>query len=229
MGRAAPRKAPRIQALAPGIGLATRSSMRIALTFALSALLLGACLDGAREEAAQSEALLPLDCLGHDGGTCRPFPQLAECGEGVHPIDTPVVDTQPPELVAIHDPFLPADDELHRIAPADCVEVRDACSPETHVMFTSVTSDEPIANRPLPYDWQTVDVMSEGCESVLLRGYANPKGNGRVYTIGWRAVDALGHTLAGTCDVHVPTSPESPAIPDGVAYEIDFSNACIPL
>lgn len=202
--------------------------MRTAFTFAL-AVLLGACLDGPRDEPAQSELLFPFDCLA-DGGTCHPpFPALAECGEGVHPIDTPVVDTQPPEVVALLDPFLPADDRLHRIEPKSCVRVRDACSPETHVFFTSVTSDEPIAPRQLPYGWQTVDVMTDGCDAVLLRGWADPRGNGRVYTIGWRAVDALGHTLDGTCDVHVPTSPASPAVPDGVAYEVDFSNACLPL
>ena len=202
--------------------------MRTALTVVL-ATLLGACLDGPREEEARSEALFPLDCFGQDGGTCIPFPALAECGEGVHSIDAPVIDTQPPEIVAVHDPFLPADDRLHRIEPKSCVEVRDACSPEAHVMFTSVTSDEPIADRELPYGWQTVDVMTEGCGAVLLRGWADPRGNGRVYTLGWRAVDALGHTLDGTCDVHVPTSPASPAIPDSAAYVVDFSHACLPL
>jgi len=190
------------------------------------AAVLGACATGEGDVETGDE--LVISCVGRDGGPCELIPRIAECGYGVHPVETVVVDTRPPAVVDSWTPALPADDRMHRIGPKDCVVVEDACSPETHVVFTRIASDEPVVQRPTPYGWQVPDVLTEGCEAVLLRGYADPNGNGRVYTLDWRAIDGLGHTLDGTCEVHVPALPASVAVPEPPAYEIDSSRACRP-
>ncbi|MFO0747512.1 MAG: hypothetical protein U1F43_17875 [Myxococcota bacterium] len=113
-----------------------------------------------------------------------------------------VVDTTPP-LVTTHAVELwPPNHKLHTVVPADCVDVVDACDPDVVVTFTDAVSDEPV--NDVGDGNSDPDIVDLGPDSVSLRAERSGTGDGRVYTLGWRAVDASGNATVGTCDVIVP-------------------------
>jgi len=86
------------------------------------------------------------------------------------------------------------------------------------VVIAQVTSDEPENSGG---DGNTVNdiAIAPDCRSVQLRAERADGGNGRVYTITFRVVDASGNTTTATARVTVPQSQASgPAIDDGPNY-----------
>lgn len=113
-----------------------------------------------------------------------------------------VIDTTFP-VVTVRDVVLwPPDHSMHVVAPADCLEVHDACDPMPRAAFYWVTSDEP--EDELGDGATEVDAEDLGEEGVALRAERSGKGNGRVYTLGWQVEDASGNFAEGTCRVLVP-------------------------
>jgi hypothetical protein len=112
-----------------------------------------------------------------------------------------VVDTTPPRATAHSIALWPPNHALHTIGIADCVTIEDACDAEVSVHFTWAASNEPTNSTG---DGNTdEDIVGLGCDSVQVRAERKGNGEGRVYTLGWRAVDDSGNTTEGTCQVAI--------------------------
>lgn len=131
--------------------------------------------------------------------------------------DLDVVDTLPPRIEPAEIELWPPNHALHRITVEECAPARDLCDPDVQSWFTYATSDEP---EDAEGDGSTEgDVRFDGCGAVELRAERQGGGNGRVYTLGVRAVDASGNTRDGECRVIVPHDTSGvPAIQDDLAY-----------
>lgn len=114
-----------------------------------------------------------------------------------------VIDTTPPRVTPRVHELWPPNHKMRRVVPEDCVDVVDACDPDVDVWFTgTAVSNEPVDGLG---DGDTeVDIGVVNPDFVELRAERSGTGNGRVYTLGWRAEDAAGNALEGTCDVVVP-------------------------
>ncbi|GMV43104.1 MAG: hypothetical protein AMXMBFR64_48200 [Myxococcales bacterium] len=147
-------------------------------------------------------------------GAAGPFPVgvhtitvTATTAEGDSPQDVCsstliVQDTTPPKVTPKTVELWPPNHKMRTITPLDCVEVEDVCDPDVRVVFLWASSDEPDdANG----DGKTApDIADLGCDGVSLRAERQGGGDGRVYTLGWRATDASGNAVDGTCEVIVP-------------------------
>lgn len=102
------------------------------------------------------------------------------------------------------------------------VSITGVTDPEGHLVtihVTGVTQDEPVVGKD-------PDAVGIGTREVKLRAKCNPgtednPGNGRVYTISFRATDALGASSVGKVKVTVPPklSWDSVAIEDSKKYD----------
>ncbi|MGK4007619.1 hypothetical protein WMF31_33670 [Sorangium sp. So ce1036] len=131
-----------------------------------------------------------------------------------------VVDTTPPEATDRRPELWPPNHKFHTITVDDCVEVKDACDDEVEVTFTYAASDEP---RNDTGDGNTeVDIANLGCGSVDLLAERKGNGDARIYTLGFRAVDASGNVTEGECHVIVPHDQGGKApVDSGIAYKED--------
>jgi hypothetical protein len=138
-----------------------------------------------------------------------------------------IVDTKPP-VAEVRTPapsLWPPNHKWKRITPADCIEVRDRCDPDVALSFTWASSDE-VANGK--GDGNTdVDIRFDGCGAVELRSERAGSGDGRVYTLGWRAEDASGNVTEGRCIVGVPHDQSGQsAVDSGAVYTINSPASC---
>jgi len=126
-----------------------------------------------------------------DGGTGP------SCSATIH-----VVDTAPPTITPKATAYLwPPNHSLHHIDLADCAGVTDTCDPSVRVAITFVESDEPANTTG---DGNTdADIVNLTCSGVDLRAERRGNSDGRVYTIGVRAIDAAGNHADGACHVAV--------------------------
>lgn len=88
------------------------------------------------------------------------------------------------------------------------------------VRITKVTSDEPDNSGG---DGSTINdiVIAADCKSVKLRSERVGGGNGRVYTVTFKATDASGNVGTGTAKVTVPQSQNgSAAVDSGPQYTV---------
>lgn len=129
-----------------------------------------------------------------------------------------VVDTTPPDVV-VHDVVLwPPNHKMHDVVPEDCLDVVDACDPDVAVWFTGAASDEPVEGLG---DGNTEpDIIDAGDGVVQVRSERSGTGNGRVYTLDWRAEDRWGNFVDGVCHVAVPHDNAKDWVLDGDAYSI---------
>lgn len=103
------------------------------------------------------------------------------------------------------------------------ISASDLCDPSvslSSVKIKMATSDE--ANNS-GGDGNTDNdiVISADCKSVQLRSERAGNGNGRVYTITFKATDASGHVGTATAKITVPHSQNgAPAIDDGPHYTV---------
>jgi hypothetical protein len=130
-----------------------------------------------------------------------------------------VVDTLPPSAAPLETPLWPPNHEMHAVTAGECAGASDVCDPELTVHFTHATSDEPAdaegdgSHEP--------DIVFEDAGRVSLRAERQGGGNGRVYTLGFRASDESGNVADGECRVMVPhDSSGRAAIADGNAYHV---------
>ena len=112
----------------------------------------------------------------------------------------------------------------HTFSVADFVtSVSDSCETSlgiSAVVISKVTSDE---LEDSIGDGSTINdiVIAGDCRSVQLRSERAGGGNGRVYTITFKVVDASGNSSTATATVTVPQSQASgPAIDDGPQYTV---------
>jgi hypothetical protein len=114
-----------------------------------------------------------------------------------------VRDTRDPVAVVHTTELWLPNHKMHRFTPADCVTVRDACDGEIPAHFTFATVDEaPDVNGAGKTG--EADIEALGCDGVDVRVERAGGSNARVYTLGWRARDAAGHVVEGTCQAIVP-------------------------
>ncbi|HVQ39609.1 MAG TPA: HYR domain-containing protein [Pyrinomonadaceae bacterium] len=91
------------------------------------------------------------------------------------------------------------------------------------VYISKVTSDETETGNG---NGNTTDdiVIAADCKSVQLRAERQGGGNGRVYTITFKVVDASGNASTATAKVTVPNSQNgNPAVDDGPNYTVSSS------
>jgi hypothetical protein len=80
-----------------------------------------------------------------------------------------------------------------------------------------VTQDEPVEATG---DGETApDAELEAGGAVWLRAERAGGGNGRVYAIGFSAVDSLGESCSGTVSVGVPHSFKGTPVDDGQVFD----------
>lgn len=134
-----------------------------------------------------------------------------------------VEDTRPPEANDETIELWPPNHKFHTISGEDCV--RDACDGNLEVTFVSASSDEPVNAKG---DGNTEPDIILDCDHVQLRSERQGGGNGRVYALGWTAVDDAGNGTEGECIVTVPHDQSGrEALDDGPAYQMMLdSNEC---
>jgi hypothetical protein len=131
-----------------------------------------------------------------------------------------IVDTEPPEAIEEPTELWPPNHELHTISGEDCA--KDACDSGLAVTFHSASSDEPVNDVG---DGNTEPDIILECDRVQLRSERQGGGNGRVYTLGWTAVDDSGNETEGECIVTVPHDQSGrEAVDDGPAYEVTLAS-----
>lgn len=112
-----------------------------------------------------------------------------------------IVDTTAPRVTPRTSELWPPNHKFHTISIDDCVEVWDRCDRHVDVTFTYATSDEP---RNSTGDGNTeVDIANFGCRSIDVLSERKGNGDARVYTLGFKAVDASGNATEGECHVIV--------------------------
>jgi hypothetical protein len=135
-----------------------------------------------------------------------------------------VRDTTAPVVTARDQEMWPPNHKMHHVAIADCAQAVDACDPAVSVFFTAVTSDEPVDAKG---DGKAPDVEAVACGSVDLRSERQGGADGRVYRLFWRAVDASGNAVDGSCRATVPHDQSGrPAVEGAPAYRIDVPAGC---
>jgi hypothetical protein len=137
-----------------------------------------------------------------------------------------VVDTVPPEAGSHDAELWPPNHALHRVSVSDCVTAVDACDPAVATRFRWVASDEP--DEGIGDGAHAGDMDFVSCSEVLLRAERQGGGNGRVYTLGWRAEDEAGNGTEGTCQVSVPHDQSRPAVRDSVHREVTAPTCAVP-
>ena len=131
-----------------------------------------------------------------------------------------VQDKQDPEANDEPVELWPPNHKWHTISGEDCVW--DACDTDLQVTFNSATSDEPVNDKG---DGNTEPDIILECDRVQVRSERQGGSNGRVYKLGWTAVDDSGNHTDGECTVVVPHDQSGrDAIDDGPAYEITLAD-----
>jgi hypothetical protein len=157
-----------------------------------------------------------------DGGDVGCVQQVTVCGNGAHTVTltatdycgfsssadatVDVIDVTPPEITVVLDrtALWPPNHKMVTVCAA--VEVTDNCDPNPTFVLESATSDEPdnghgdgnTDNDIQGADTETADIC------VDLRSERQGGGDGRVYTIVYRATDASGNEAWATVTVDVP-------------------------
>jgi hypothetical protein len=147
-----------------------------------------------------------------------------EAGDVLCETTLTVEDTEPPAATDETIELWPPNHKFHTISGSDCV--KDRCDGEDlEVTFSYATSDEPVNDKG---DGNTEPDIVLSCSEVMLRAERQGPSNGRVYRLGWRAVDDAGNETEGECVVVVPHDQSGrEAIDDGAAYTVELDDdAC---
>ena len=119
-----------------------------------------------------------------------------------------VVDTTPPEISLSVSPTVlwPPNHKMQAISAT--ITVSDICDAVPAVRLVSITSNEPdngLGDGDTVEDIQGAS-LGEDDREFELRAERSGKGNGRVYTITYEAMDASGNTAVARATVKVPKS-----------------------
>jgi hypothetical protein len=133
-----------------------------------------------------------------------------------------VEDSEAPEAVDEPIELWPPNHKFHTIEGADCV--KDRCDgEELDVTFSYASSDEPVNAKG---DGNTEPDIILECDRVQVRSERQGPSNGRVYRLGWHAVDEAGNETDGECVVHVPHDQSGrEVIDDGAAYQLTLDES----
>jgi len=133
-----------------------------------------------------------------------------------------VEDTQAPEANDEPVELWPPNHKFHTISGEDCV--RDTCDRDLEVTFHYASSDEPVNAKG---DGNTEPDIILECDRVQLRSERQGGSDGRVYKLGWNAVDDSGNKTQGVCVVHVPHDQSGREVVDsGIAYDMLIEEEC---
>lgn len=117
----------------------------------------------------------------------------------------------------------PPNHDYHNFTVSQFVlSASDNCDPNvdaSDVYITKITSDEVEDGAG---DGNTLNDMtiSGDCKSFQLRSERASGGNGRVYTIHFKVVDAQGNVGTATATVTVRVNPNNPAVDSGPVYTV---------
>jgi hypothetical protein len=130
-----------------------------------------------------------------------------------------VVDTTPP-VAAPRDAFLwPPNHAMNDVSIADCAHVTDVCDAAVKVSFTWVSSDESATVDGSGHT--SPDVAVVDCGRVRVRSERAGGSDGRVYHLGYEAVDHSGNHTSGSCRVIVAHDQSGGSVVDGSeAYRV---------
>ena len=132
-----------------------------------------------------------------------------------------VRDTTPPVVTTRDQEMWAPNHKMHRVAISDCAQAVDTCDPAVAVFFTAVTSDEPVNAQGDGNSEPDVDALS--CGSIDLRAERQGGADGRVYRLFWRAIDASGNAVDGSCRATVPHDQSGRAAVEGApAYRAEL-------
>lgn len=105
----------------------------------------------------------------------------------------------------------------HALAEVSITGVTDADGDAVRIEITGIMQDEPVTSTA------TGDLAPDGAGLgrmvASLRRECDPAGNGRVYTVFYRATDAQGAPFEGFVKVSVPTTPGGAAVDDGPQFD----------
>lgn len=161
-----------------------------------------------------------------DGPVAAPDAATADGGTSLCTASLRVVDTTAPLIDAHVVGLWPPNHDMVEITPDRCVTVWDACDPEPEVAFLWVASDEPADD--IADGHHEPDVVVDECGSIHVRAERRGDGDGRVYSLGWRAVDASGNVAEGVCEVGVAHDQSGGSAQVGpVAYFVPVPEACL--
>ncbi|MFQ5808166.1 MAG: DNRLRE domain-containing protein [Armatimonadota bacterium] len=113
-------------------------------------------------------------------------------------------DTTPPVLSvsANHDTLWPPDHRYMTVGVTPTASDDSGQAPT--VTLVSVVSDEPDDAKGEGDGHTTNDIVQVGAFSFLLRAERSATGDGRTYTLTYRATDASGNTATASCTAVVP-------------------------
>lgn len=147
-------------------------------------------------------------------------------------VDITVKDTTPPTITALGNQKVlwPANHKYQTVSISNLVSsVTDICDTSVGVAkieITSVSSDEPEEALGEGDGNTTEDIVIKSIQTVNLRAERQGEGNGRVYTINYKVMDASGNTATGSSQVWVPHDQGNGAtsVDDGVAagYTVNY-------
>jgi hypothetical protein len=115
----------------------------------------------------------------------------------------------------------PPDHNYETVEVSDFVSgATDNCDGPVDVYILKIHSDEVEDGAA---DGSTLNdiVIANDCESAQLRAERSGAGNGRVYTITFKAVDSAGNFSTATAQVTVKLNPGTPAVDSGAAYTVN--------
>lgn len=131
-------------------------------------------------------------------------------------------DVEPPVITVANDFIImwPPNHKYRTFTLQDFgVSVTDNSSANLTAVITKVSSDEP-ENAKGKGDGNTTNdmVIGDNGNSVSLRAERQGKGNGRIYTVYFEAVDQAGNTAQAFCKVGVPHEKKDTPVDDGPVY-----------
>lgn len=104
----------------------------------------------------------------------------------------------------------------HKLVPLQVVGITDPDNSDFAIEVTGVTQDEPIDGLGDGDTSPDAVIQSSG---LLLRAERSGTGNGRVYRVSFRAMDAFGESCVGAVTVCVPHHRKDSCVDGGQSYQ----------
>ncbi len=123
-----------------------------------------------------------------------------------------VQDTTPPTLSFTLSPDVIRSHNHRLVEVSASIQVSDVCDPNPTVALISITSNEPddgLGDGNTANDIQGANLGTDD-RTFFLRAERSGTGSGRIYTITYQAMDALGNTTSATSQVTVPHDQSAP-------------------